>query len=82
MFSGSVAVFGPQSVHLADVAGSSESVDFVLAEIFHQLRELVVGEQRLQLNRLLVGVTSYDFIKGAATMQIVDDIAADAVVVL
>ena len=50
VFSCAVAVFGPQTVDFAHVARRGESVDFVLAKVFHQLRELIIGEQRLQLN--------------------------------
>ena len=50
MFSRSVTVLGPQAVDFAHVACRGEGVDFVLAEVFHQLRELIVGEQRLQLD--------------------------------
>ena len=63
-----MSVFCPQTVNLTDVTGSSEGIDFVLAKIFHQLRELIVGEQGLQFNRLFVGVASDDFIKGAANI--------------
>ena len=82
VFSCAVAVLSPQAVHLADIARRGEGVDFVLAEIFHQLGELIVGEQRLQFYRLFIGIASNNLIKGAATLEVVDDVTADAVIVL
>jgi len=76
-----MTILSPQAIHLAHVACGGERLDIVLAKVFHQLREFVVGEQRLQLNRLLVGIAADDLVKRAATIEIVDDVTADAVVV-
>ena len=45
-----MAVFRPQAIHFADVTSRGEGIDFVLAQVFHQLRELIIGEQGLQLD--------------------------------
>ena len=82
MFAGPSAVFGPEAIHLAHIAGGSESVNLVLAQEFHQLGELVVGEQGFQLDGLLVGIAADDLIEGTATVEVVDDVATDAVIVL
>ena len=75
-------VLVPETIDLADVAGSSESADFVLVDVFHQFRELVLAEQGLEFNALLAAVAANDLIHRAAALQFVDDEVAQAIVVL
>ena len=59
-------VLGPQAVDLADVAGGGEGVDIVVADETHQVGELVLGQQGLDLHPLLSVVAARDFVQAAA----------------
>ena len=76
------AVFGPKAVNLADVASGGEGGEVVVLDIGQELAELVLGEKHFQLDGALVGVATNYLVEGAAAVQLVDDIAADAVVFL
>ena len=74
-------MLGPEAVDFADVAGGGEGGNLVVLQVGEELAELVLGEEHLQLDGLLVGVAADDLVEGAAAMQFIDDVVADAVVI-
>ncbi len=73
---------GPVAVNLADIACGGEGLDLLILHPGQNLAELILAEQHLELDALLATVATGDLVEGAAAMQLVDDVLADALVVL
>ncbi len=73
---------GPEAVDLADVAGGGEGLDLVVLHPGQDLAELVLGEEHLEFDALLAAVAAGDLVEGAAAVELVDDVLADALVLL
>ena len=62
-------VLEPEAVNLAHVAGGDERLDLLLPDEFHQLGELILGQQSFQFDGFLVGVAADDLVLGPSKDQ-------------
>ena len=69
----------PQAIDLRAVAGSNESFDVVVADERHDRRELVLGEECLDLQVFLSAVTAFDGIDRASANEGIHDVLADTI---
>ena len=72
----------PVAVDFADVAGRDKALDLVVADIGHQVGELVLGQQGLDLKALFAAVAAHDGIEAAAAMELFNDMPADQLMIL
>lgn len=75
-------VLQPKAIDLADVAGSDERLDSLPFKIFHKIGEFILSEKGLNLIAFLSCVTADHLIETAPPAQLVDDEAADLLMVV
>lgn len=75
-------VLEPKAIDLADIAGGHEGLDVLALEIFHEVGEFLLGKKGLNLIAFFAGVAADDLIEAAAAAKLVDDEAADLLVVM
>ena len=72
----------PEAIDFADISGGGEGGDVVVFKESQEVRKFVFGKESLKFNRFLIGIATNHFIEGATAMEVVDNIFANAVVVL
>ena len=77
-----LGVLVPESVNLADIAGSDEGVDIVVLEPCHKGGKLILGKKGLDLDMLRSLISSGHPVEAASPHKLVDDVPADAFVVV
>ncbi len=82
LFAGLVlAAGGPVAVDLADVACRGEGFYFLVLHPSQDLAELIFVEEHLEFDGLLAGIAAGDLVEGAAAVEFLDDVFADALIV-
>ena len=76
-----LAAGGPEAVHLADVACGGEGLDFLVLHPAQDFAELILVEEHLEFDALLATVSTGDLIEGTATVELLNDVLADALIV-
>lgn len=72
----------PDSIDLAAVSCCDESMEIILAYEFHEAREFGLSEKNLNFDVHLPGEASLYFVEAAASVQLIDDVVPDYLMLL